>query len=131
MQRTLDEFLCAYERKPWEPASVNCCLFLASWAIWLGHQDPARHLRETFETEEEFQQLVVRAGGVVPVVENCVDTIRGRKLIEPKLGAIGVIGSANNMQRQFGAIFNGARWMVRYKDCVGPMAAGALAIWEI
>ena len=131
MEATLAEFLAAYGRKPWAPGSVDCCMFLASWALWLGHSDPAQHLRGTYDSDDDFRQIIHAAGGVVPVVERCALAIGGKRLQRPMPGAIGVIGSRCNIDHQFGAIFDGACWNVRFINTIGPMAAAPLAIWSI
>lgn len=132
MEQTLREFLRAYGEKPWQPGvDVDCCLFLASWAMWLGHSDPAAHLRRTYDSDDGFRLIVDQAGGVVPLVADCAGRIGGRRETRPSCGAIGVIGSPNNIHRQFGAIHDGERWLVRFKDSIGPMVAMPLAIWKI
>jgi len=132
MEPTLREFLRAYGEKPWRPGvDVDCCLFLASWALWLGHPDPAPHLRGTYDSDEGFRMIVSQAGGVVPLVSNCAALIGGRRVQRPTCGAIGVIGSPSNIHRQFGAIHNGERWLVRFRNSVGSMVATPLAIWKI
>ncbi len=131
MERTLEEFLAAYREKPWRPGQVDCCLFLAAWAIWLGHRDPAEHLRETYDSEEGFNAIIERAGSVPSLVGSCVTAIGGKRIQRPLPGAIGVIGSVSNIHRQFGAIHDGERWNVRFKNGVGFMTAAPLAIWVI
>ncbi len=131
MERTLEEFLAAYREKAWQPGQVDCCLFLAAWAIWLGHADPAQHLRGAYDSEDGFRAIIERAGSVPAVVGSCVARIRGKPLQQPRCGAIGVIGSATNIHRQFGAIHDGERWNVRFKNGVGVMTAAPLAIWMI
>jgi len=129
--RELSEFLAPYSAKPWEPGKVDCCLFLASWAIWLGHRDPAEHLRGTYDSEEGFRRHIEAAGSVVSLVGVCADRICGKPVQKPACGDIGVIGSQKKIHRQFGAIFDGERWLVRFVNSVGPVAARPLAIWRL
>lgn len=131
IERTLAEFLRTYGDKPWQPGKVDCCLFLAAWAVWLGHSDPAHHLRGTYESEEGFRAIIERAGNVSALVGSCVEAIGGKRMEQPLCGAVGVIGSAINIHRQFGAIHDGERWQVRFKNGIGPMTAHPLAIWAI
>ncbi|ASY56497.1 hypothetical protein [Sinorhizobium sp. CCBAU 05631] len=131
MERTLAEFIGAYREKSWRPGEVDCCLFLAAWAIWLGHSDPAQHLRGTYDSEDGFRAIIERAGSVSALVGSCVAVIGGKNVQRPACGAFGVIGSAGNIYRQFGAIHDGKRWNVRFKNGVGFMAAAPLAIWVI
>lgn len=131
METTLADFFRAYGEKPWAPGDVDCCLMLASWAIWLGHPDPARHLRGTYDSDKGFREIIERAGGVVGVVSPCAARIGANRVQHPSCGDIGVIGSGCRIDRQFGAIFDGHRWQVRFIDRIGPMMARPLVIWRI
>lgn len=131
MEGKLEAFFRHHEEQAWNPGRVDCCLFLASWAVWLGHPDPAPHLFGTYDSEDGFRAIISAAGGVVPVVERCVSNIGGKRVQQPFCGAVGVIGSSTNIDRQFGAIFDGSRWNVRFIHSIGPMAAAPLAIWSI
>lgn len=131
MDRELSAFFLAHAEKPWQPGKVDCCMFLAAWAIWLGHPDPAQHLRGAYDSEEGFRAIIERTGSVTELVGSCASLIRGKRLQRPVCGAIGVIGSAINIHRQFGAIHDGERWQVRYKNGLGPMMAQPLGIWSI
>ncbi|TBC36403.1 hypothetical protein ELH33_15355 [Rhizobium ruizarguesonis] len=124
-------FLAAHNCRPWQPGQVDCCLFLADWAMWLGHPDPAAHLRGTYDSDEGFRSIIAAAGGVSPVVAACVASIGGKSLIDSAQGAVGVIGSRSNINRQWGAIFDGTSWLVRTRNGACPIAAATLAIWEI
>jgi hypothetical protein len=127
----LASFLDAYAQKPWQPGTVDCCLFLADWAMWLGHDDPATHLRGTYADDAGFESIISAAGGVAPVVAACAARIAGRLVDRPHIGSIGVIGSPSISSRQWGAIFDGGRWIVRFRNSVGQLAARPLAIWDI
>lgn len=104
---------------------------MAAWAVWLGYPDPARDWRGTYDSEDGFRAIIHKAGGVVPLIEACAATIRAKRVQQPSVGDTAVIGSATNIDRQFGAIFDGARWNVRFVNKIGPMAATPLAIWRI
>lgn len=128
---SLEEFLREDAAKPWRPGEVDCCMFLASWAMWLDHSDPACHLRGAYDNEAGFRAIIATAGGVVPVVAACIANIEGRPIDAPTTGAVGVIGSATNIRRQWGAIFDGRQWLVRAKTGILAFSAKPLAIWEI
>ncbi|MDW5315020.1 hypothetical protein R6X40_12870 [Rhizobium sp. PL01] len=110
---------------------MDCCLFLAAWAIWLGHRDPAQHLRGVYGDEAGFRGIIETAGSVTAVVERCALSINAKRLQRPLCGSIGVIGSASNIHRQFGAIHDGEGWNVRFIRGVHRMIATPLAIWSI
>jgi len=127
----LEAFFAEHGARAWRPGRVDCLLMLADYAIALGHSDPAAHLRGTYDSEEGFRRIIERAGGVVPLVGDCASRIGARRLQYPLRGAIGVIGSAGNVHRQFGAIHDGERWNVQFIGCIGSISAKALAIWSI
>lgn len=131
MEPTLAEFIAANERKAWRPGSVDCCMVLASWAMWLGHTDPAEHLRGTYTDDAGFGEIIASAGGAIPVVQKCILKIGGRSIATPRCGSVGVIGSRSNHTRQWGAIYDGDRWLVRGKDRFMKFSAPILAAWEI
>lgn len=127
----LRAFLNAYEREPWTPGDkVDCCLALAEWAIWMGRPDPAAAMRGTYQDEQGFRAHVNAAGSLVALVGSCVSSIGARRVDVPICGDIAVIGSSNNIHRQFGAIYDGRQWLVRFIDSIGPMTAKPLAIWR-
>lgn len=125
----LAAFIADNQKRTWQPGTVDCCMFLAAWAMWLGHDDPAAYLRDTYADEAGFRRIT--AGGVVPIVERCVNNIGGVRISTPDLGSVAVIGARTNTEHQFGAIFDGQRWLVRFTNRVGHMAASPLAIWKI
>ena len=127
----LAAFTAANDVLPWNPGTVDCCIVLADWAIWLGHPDPAAHLRGAYDSDDGFRSIIDAAGGVVPIVARCVSNIGGVRIARPITGAVGVIGSPHNIQRQWGAIFDGRKWLVRFTNGFSPMAASPLAIWKI
>ena len=131
MENTLADFLRAYGEKPWAPGRVDCCLFLAAWAIWLGHRDPAEHLRGVYDGEDGFRAIVNAAGSVVAVVDRCASVIGARRIQQPTCGDIGVIGNTKDVHCQFGAIFDNARWQIRAPAGYRSIIARPLAAWSI
>lgn len=127
----LAAFVADNNTRPWQPGHVDCCMVLADWAMWLGHPDPATHLRGTYDSDEGFRAIIAAHQGAVPVVARCVAAIDGKPTSKPTRGAIGVIGSPLNIHRQFGAIHDGSGWLVRMHGGFGRMTACTLAAWEI
>ncbi len=131
MEQTFLAFKAAYDQKPWQPGIVDCCLALASWAIWLGHSDPADHLRGRYSDEDGFRGIIEGHGGVQPLVGYCCSKISAKRVQHPMCGDIAVIGSGLNFHKQFGAIFDGERWQVRLKPGFSPLIAKPLSIWRL
>jgi hypothetical protein len=127
----LAPFLADNNARPWQPGEVDCCMVLADWAMWLGHDDPATHLRDTYDTDEGFRAIIAAHQGAVPVVAACVSNLKGKPTTAPRRGDIGVIGSPTNIHRQFGAIHDGKSWLVRMHGGFGQMTARTLAAWKI
>lgn len=128
----LDAFLAHHGSLPWSPGNVaDCCLALAEWAIWLGHPDPAAHLRGTYEAGQGQLDAIVRGGGVVALVDHCAASIGGSRTTTPQRGAIGAIGSATNIHRQFGVIHDGVGWLTRTPKGFERVTARVLSSWKI
>jgi hypothetical protein len=128
---TLAAFLADNNARPWQPGHVDCCMVLADWARWLGHDDPAAHLRGKYDSDKGFRAIIAAHDGAVPLVGACVANINGNATERPTRGDIGVIGSPINIHRQFGAIHDGTSWLVRMHGGFGRMTARTLAAWEI
>lgn len=131
METALASFLAAYAEKQWQPGTVDCCLYLAAWAIWLGHRDPAEHLRGAYHDEAGYRAIIEREGGVVAVVSGCVSRIGGRLVSEPSIGSVGIVGSRSRVEMQFGAIFDGSRWALLTEHGTRTVVARPLAVWSI
>lgn len=131
MEETLAAFLAAQDRKGWQPGKNDCCLYLAAWAIWLGHRDPAQHLRGTYDDEAGYLRIIEEADGIAALVGDCVQRIGGRAIARPKVGAIGIVGSRLKSSMQFGAIATPDGWSVLTDAGQRIVCAPALNIWEI
>jgi len=127
----LEAFFAEHGARAWQPGQVDCLLMLADYAVALGYPDPAAHLRGAYDSEDGFRSIIEQAGGVVPLVAGCAGRIGAKRLQQPLRGAIGVIGSAGNVHRQFGAIYDGERWIARLKENFTRVTANPLAIWAI
>lgn len=127
----LDAFTADHLRKPWQPGSVDCLLALADWTVACGYPDPVAHLRGAYDSEDGFQAIIAAHGGVVPLVGDCCSRIGLTRADRPAIGSVGVIGSWTDIQRQFGAIFDGKGWRVRFKDAYPRLSARPLQIWKV
>lgn len=117
----------------------DCSLLIADWAIENGYPDSAAPLRGAYDSEETCRALLAAEGGLVAVVGDCADRIGLTPLHEPEFGSVAVIGSATNPDRQWSAIWNGARWLVRWVSLRNghevpswsPFVAKPLGIWRV
>lgn len=126
----LSRFVATHSALSWAPGSVDCLLTLADWFVHRGHDDAAAHLRGTYDSEEGYRVLIGEAGGAVAMVAGCAASIGLLRIHVQRIGSIGVVGSTNNADRQFGGIWDGSRWLIRAKDGFLPMIARPLAIWD-
>jgi hypothetical protein len=126
----LDFFIDRHSELDWKPGSVDCLLTLADWFVFRSFPDAAAHLRGTYCDEAGFRAIVARQGGAVATVEPCAAVIGLQRIETPRAGSIGVIGSVSNTNRQFGAIYDGSRWLTRADKGFLPLIAKPLAIWD-
>lgn len=127
------EFLARENARPWgwggAGGGTDCSLILADWCVHRGHPDPAIGLRGSYRTELECARLVKRAGGLLRLVSERFAAIGLPLAEEPAAGVIAVIGISP--MRQWGAIFDGARWAVRLKDGIVGVTAAPLRMWRV
>lgn len=129
---TLRAFIDAYEREPWTPGGkVDCCLIVAEWVKWLGHQDPAEGLRGTYEAGQGQIDVLASNGGAVGIIERGALMVGARRVSVPQAGDFGVVGSAKNITRQFGVIHDGEGWLTRAPDGFKRITARTLAVWRL
>lgn len=132
MAERLAEFRVFDQARPWTPGGVvDCCLALAEWAKWLGHPDPAAHLRGIYEPGQGQLDILAHHGGALPLVERCALLIGGQRTNTPQVGAVGVVGSLQTPVRQFGVIMAPDGWITRTPQGWHGISARCLAAWRI
>ncbi len=127
----LDDFMAAHADLAWEWGTADCSLVLADWAMANGHPDPAVSLRGAYTDELGWQRIVVARGGLFPLVSDICARAHLPPANVPGRGVIAVIGAPHSALRQWGAIHNGERWLVRNADGFVPMTARALGMWVV
>lgn len=131
----LERFCGQTDAQPFIWGVVDCSLLLADWGLANGHADAGAEWRGRYDDEASCRALVAEHGTLRDVVADCFEGIGCRQIVEPELGAVAVIGSIHNPTRQWGAIWNGARWLVkggvRGTDRWVSIAAMPLGIWRI
>jgi len=129
---TLRSFIDAYEMEPWSPGrKVDCCLIIAEWIKWIGFNDPAAHLRGTYEPGRGQLDILEANGGAVALIESCIRPLGAVRVYDPCCGDFGIIGSAWNITRQFGVIHDGEGWLTRAPDGFKRITARTLAAWRL
>lgn len=131
----LEDFCERTNRLPLVWGLSDCSLLIADWALENGHDDAAAELRGAYDTEPGCRALLAARGGLLAVVGGCAAGLALTPLHEPEFGAIAVIGSLANPDRQWSAIWNGARWLVKWGNETAapwtPFAAKSLRIWRV
>jgi hypothetical protein len=113
----------------------DCTLRVADWVAENGYPDPAAVWRGTYETEAECRALLVARGGLIGHVQACASDIGLKPIYEPEFGCIAVVGAGCNSDRQWSAIWNGARWLVLWGNEQAahwtPFVAKPLGLWRV
>ena len=120
-----------YEALPFGYGVSDCCLALADWALANGYADGAVELRGQYADEAQMYSLIGEYGDVTDIVEHCALKAGVTRVQRQRLGCIGVIGNADDMYRQWGAIFDGTRWHIRLKTGFTSIVARPLKIWAV
>ena len=87
----LTTFLRLAAAQPFEFGSWDCAMTLANWVMERTGEDPAPMLRGTYGTEEAWQAIVRREGGLIPLVEALAFGAGLKRVTVPKEGDIGII----------------------------------------
>ncbi len=125
------EWKTSYEASPGVYGVSDCCLALADWAVANGYEDGAEDLRGAYQTEAQMYAIIAAYGDVVDIVGRCASIAGCKQIQRQTLGSIAVIGNPQNVYRQWGAIWDGARWQVRLKDGFVAISARPLKIWAV
>ena len=127
----LDSFMVRHTALAFEWGRVDCSTVLADWAIANGWPDPAAQSRGQYSSEDEWRSIVTARGGLLPVIADLCARSGIPVLRERQRGAVGVIGAPHNVERQWGAIFDGAVWQVRQPSGFAPVRAQPLGMWKV
>lgn len=129
----LNEFVMHSLSRQWCPGKLDCLLSLADWAVACGYSDPASDLRAQYTSEQEFKDIISKAGGAVPLVKRCADKIGLAQTARQKHGDIAIVGSTHNIHKQWGGIWDDQEkgWRVRFVNDYPAVKAHALMMWNI
>lgn len=129
----LESFLL--DRKPHVWGQSDCSLVIADWVALNGHHDPGAEWRGAYDTEEDCRALLERRGGLVAHIGACASDVGLTPILEPEFGCIAVVGSKHDDRRQWAAIWQGFRWLVKWGDGNAarwvPFSARSLAMWRV
>lgn len=113
----------------------DCTLRIADWCLFNGHEDPAAAWRGQYDDEASCRALIAERGDLTDVVDGCAISVGLKRIHEPEFGCIAVVGSKSVPDRQWGAIWNGARWTVWLGNAESvqwqPLMARALTMWRV
>lgn len=104
---------------------------LADWTMLRGRGDLMAPHRGLYQDREGAERRILDHCDLVGFVRRGAVVIGLTELAAPEAGAIGVIGSPKVPLRQWGAIFDDRRWMVRMADGFGPLTAPMLGVWGV
>ena len=131
-----EDFVEQTSGRPFIWGQSDCSLMVADWCEWIGHEDPASSWRAAYADEASSRALVAERVDLAAVVAACASVAGLKRIDEPEFGCVAVIGSAHRPQRQWAAIWNGARWAV-WSGNQGqpghwqPMMANVLGMWSV
>ncbi|MCB1463267.1 MAG: hypothetical protein KDJ90_12775 [Nitratireductor sp.] len=132
---TIDALLSEFQKRNagrrWRPGSVDCVMTLADWLVTLGHRDPAAGLRGVYHDEAGYRAILAGHGGMAPMIDARATMLGLPRTATARTGDVGVIGSAASIDRQWGAIWDGGDWLVRFDGGFSRVKARAMAIWRV
>src|SRR5690606_7770473 len=90
-----------------EPGVWDCCALPAAWSLHLGTADPMAGYRGAYSSEAEAEDIIARAGGLVPLFTAGLESVGWQRVGAPAMGDIGIIGL---LGEEAGAVYTGGRW---------------------
>lgn len=114
----------------------DCALVVADWLVLNNNTDPAKRFRGSYSTKEECDDLLLSRGGLIGHISKCAEEIGLKEIREPEFGCIAVVGSPHSQERQWCAIWQGFRWIVKFGNSESersgwvPFAAKPLKMWR-
>lgn len=126
MAELLATFLEEAAAEPFRYGSWDCAMTVANWIRARTGIDPAAEYRDRYGSIDEWQALVEREGGLVPIFDRLWLAAGLVRIASPVAGDVGVIprpiGSA-------GGIRVGDGWAVKAPTGLGRRQSIALAAW--
>ena len=130
----IEQFRCWQQeqtKKPYALSITDCTMTLADWAVFNGYADPVADYRGAYHVDTDMYGHIERFGDLVGLVSHFCELAGLEEINRPETGAIAVIGAPRNVYRQWGAIWDGARWQVRLETGFTSLSARALKIWRV
>jgi hypothetical protein len=128
----LSAFLQRAAAEPFRFGEWDCCMTLANWLRELTGSDPAAHLRGRYASEFGWKRIVVRAGGLLPLVRGVVEGAGLRRVneagltVEPGDVAVAMIPQVGRV----GGIIVGRGVAMKLDRGLVVMPALPLAAWR-
>lgn len=127
---TLGEYLQSLGSKRRDAARHDCATLPSDWAVIRGFGDPMAKWRTAYESEEEAEQLIADAGGLLAMFEEgyCDIPMRVGRPVAGDVAVLCILGA------EAGSIFTGERWAFVGERGVGfaPMPDRAiLRVWAV
>ncbi|WP_132384827.1 hypothetical protein [Novosphingobium sp. PhB165] len=115
-----------------EPGIHDCVTHPSDWVVACGLGDPMAAWRGTYVTDAEAEDIIARAGGLVPLFDEGYASIGvPRRDGDPVEGDIGVLRVAGE---EAGSIFTGRRWTFIGKRGIGfatVLPEAVAAVWAV
>jgi hypothetical protein len=107
----LGDYLAAAATRPFDYGHQDCCTFPADWVLLRRGVDPMANLRGRYASEEEAQEIIEDAGGLVAIWTRELDAAGIGSVATAREGDIGVIAViGEHGLTANGGIFTGKRW---------------------
>lgn len=103
-------------------------MLLANWWRFVLGTDPAPELRQSYDSERGWRRIVLKAGGLIKVVDGVATRVGGVKVGMPQVGDIAVISTNHSAT---GAIWVGRYWVNKTPSGLSAGNALALGIWGL
>lgn len=131
----LADYLDAATNRPWVWGASDCCFFGGDWIRAATDRDPLAPYRGAYSTAAEAGRLIMRAGGLVRLVEAEMRRCGFVRALVAEHGDIAVLAvpthGADGPARASVVIADGPWWLGRTLDGYLGTRAEPAAIWRV
>lgn len=136
---SLDDYIDAAIHQRWSWGTMDCCAFAGGWVVAATERDPFSAFRGLYKDSAKARRLVLRAGGLLPLVSTAMRESGFEQVTDFQHGDIAVIDmpGAQEEYRVAGAavlIRHSNLWIARAINGIAGMALGpsqVAAAWRV
>lgn len=130
MAALLSTFLSAAARRGFARGEHDCMLFAADWVRTLTGKDPAAAFRKLYDSAEQANDIIARAGGAEDIIDECLTPLGWRKVSPAAAGDVVLVDPPGHAEQAAGVMVDSRRAALLSKRGVVIWPLPIIAAWR-